>query len=300
MPNRKKNNANTVVGVFYTRDEAEHAIHELKDAGFDDNKIGMISRNAEGKLVQEKGETYAEEGAVAGAAAGAGVGALIGLGVLSGVIPVVGPVLALGTLGTILLNAAGGAAIAGLAGALIGWGVPEEDASYYEEQVKGGRFLVTVDAADRRDEAWKVLHRYGGYNKANPTPVRGSLGHTLQLREEQLKVTKTPVKTGEVEVRKEIVTENRQIQVPVEREEVVIERRPARGKAAAGDLKAEEIRIPVSEERVTVSKETVVNEEVEVGKRKVRDTKTVSGTVRREQLKVDEQGDVRTTRRTAK
>src|SRR5439155_22456519 len=149
--------------------------------------------NAEGKLVQVKGETYAEQGAVTGVAAGAGIGALVGLGVWTGVIPVVGPVLALGALGTILLNAAGGAAVAGLAGALIGWGIPEEDASYYEDQVKGGRFLVTVDAGERRDDAWKILHRYGGYNKANPTPVRGSLGHTLQLREEQLKVHKTPM-----------------------------------------------------------------------------------------------------------
>ncbi|MBY0513739.1 MAG: YsnF/AvaK domain-containing protein [Gemmataceae bacterium] len=296
MPRSKHNHANTVVGVFYTRDEAEHAVRDLKAAGFDDSKIGMISRNAEGKLVQEKGETYAEEGAVTGAAVGAGVGGLVGLGVLSGVIPVVGPVLALGTLGTILLNAAGGAALAGLAGALVGWGIPEEDASYYEEQVKGGRFLVTVEAADRRDEAWTVLHRFGGYNKTHPTPVRGSLGHTIQLREEELRVSKTPVKTGEVEVRKEVVTEHKRIDVPVEREEVVIERRPARG-AAAGDVKAEQIRIPVSEEKVHVTKQTVAKEEVTVGKRKVTDHRTVSGTVRKEELKVNEEGDARVTRR---
>ena len=126
--------------------------------------------------MQEKGETYTEEGAVAGAVAGVGAGALIGLGVWTGLIPVIGPVLAVGTLGTILLNAAGGAALGGLAGALIGWGIPEEDAEYYENEVKGGRYLVTVDAGDRRDEGWKILHRYGGYNKTNPTPVRGSLG----------------------------------------------------------------------------------------------------------------------------
>jgi len=230
---------------------------------------------------------------VTGLAAGAGIGALVGLGVWTGIIPVIGPVLALGTLGTILLNAAGGAAVAGLTGALIGWGIPEEDAAYYEEQVRGGRFLVTVHAADRRDEAWAILHRFGGYNKANPTPVRGSLGRTIQLREEELRVDKTPVRTGEVEVRKEVVTENRQIQVPVEREEVVIERRPARGSAAAGEMKAEEIRIPVSEEKVHVSKQTVAKEEVSVGKRKVTHHQSVGGTVRKEQLRVDKKGDAK-------
>jgi len=97
------------------------------------------------------------------------------------------------------------------------------------------------------------------------------------------------VNTGEVDVRKEVHTEQRQITVPVEREEVVIERRPATGRAS-GDMKAEEIRIPVKEERVRVTKEAVVKEEVSVGKRKVRDTKTVSGTVRKEELAVESKG----------
>jgi uncharacterized protein (TIGR02271 family) len=96
-----------------------------------------------------------------------------------------------------------------------------------------------------------------------------------------------------VKVRKEVVTEHKQINVPVEREEVVIERKPAGGRAASGDIKAEEIRIPVKEERVDVHKEAVVKEEVTVGKRKVQDTQTVSGDVKKEELRVEERGDVR-------
>jgi hypothetical protein len=83
------------------------------------------------------------------------------------VIPVIGPVLAIGTLGTVLLNAAGGAAVAGVAGALIGWGVSEEDAKYYEGEVKAGRYLVTVDCG-YGDDARDVLTRYGGYSRATP------------------------------------------------------------------------------------------------------------------------------------
>src|SRR4051812_49948947 len=37
-----------------------------------------------------------------------------------------------------------GAAIAGIAGALIGWGIPEEDAKYYEGEVQAGRYLALV------------------------------------------------------------------------------------------------------------------------------------------------------------
>jgi len=81
------------------------------------------------------------------------------------VIPVVGPVLALGTLGTILLNAAGGAAIAGIAGALIGWGIPEEDARYYEGEVNAGRYLVTVECG-QGDDARDLLYRHGGHDRA--------------------------------------------------------------------------------------------------------------------------------------
>src|SRR5262245_52326673 len=168
---------NTVVGVFYTRSEAEQAIHDLRTAGFDSDRIGMIARDTSGKLVTEKGneETMVGEGAAAGAVVGAGAGALVGLGVLSGVIPVIGPILAMGTLGTILLNAAGGAAIMGLVGALVGLGIPEDEAKYYETEVHDGRFLVTVDAGNRQTEAWKILHRAGGYNRtiprAEPAPM---------------------------------------------------------------------------------------------------------------------------------
>jgi hypothetical protein len=165
----KRGSQNAVIGVFYTRSEAEQAIRDLRAAGFADDKIGMIARDSDGRMVTEKGgETMAEEGAVAGAVVGAGAGALVGLGVLTGVIPVIGPVLAIGTLGTVLLNATGGAAILGLVGALVGLGIPEDDARYYESEVHGGRFLVTVDATGRENEAWGVLHRSGGYNRTNP------------------------------------------------------------------------------------------------------------------------------------
>src|SRR5689334_15130030 len=153
MTTRRKHHA--VAGVFETRAQADRAVAELKKAGFKDGEIGMVYRDTGGKTVKTgaANETYAEEGAAAGAVAGAAGGALIGAGVIAGVIPAIGPALALGTLGTILANAAGGAALAGVAGALIGWGIPEEDAKFYESEVKAGRFLVTVEAKGREDEA---------------------------------------------------------------------------------------------------------------------------------------------------
>lgn len=165
----KRDKAQTVIGVFQDRAAAEDAILELRRAGFPDDSIGMVARAPDGTVTTEKtGETMAAEGLAAGAVVGAGAGTLVGLGVLAGTIPVIGPVLAVGTLGTILLNAAAGAAVAGIVGALVGMGIPEEDAKYYEEELRGGRFLVSVQAGDRETEAWAILRRMGGYNRAYP------------------------------------------------------------------------------------------------------------------------------------
>jgi hypothetical protein len=160
---------NTTVGVFADRAAADRAIAELRAAGYRDDQIGLVAKDPSGRTVKTDGsgakETKAGEGAAIGAGVGAAAGAAVGVGVLAGVIPVIGPVLALGTLGTVLLNAAGGAAIAGIAGALVGWGVPEEDAKYYEGQVQAGRYLVTVECGTGGD-ARDVLRRHGGYDRS--------------------------------------------------------------------------------------------------------------------------------------
>ena len=52
------------------------------------------------------------------------------------------------------------------------------------------------------------------------------------------------------------------------------------------------IEVPVREEEVNVEKRPVVTEEVEIGKRAVQDTERVSGTVRREEARVEREGDV--------
>lgn len=218
--------------------------------------------------------------------------------------PVIGPVIAGGILASVLASAVGGAAIAGLVGALVGLGIPEEDAHFYQGEFEAGRTIVTVKAEGRYDDAWKILHGHDAYNRDTAGEVRGTTpkvsttggGQTVQVHEEQLHAHKTPVKTGEVHVRKEVVTEQKTIQVPVTREEVVIERHPVSGRASSKAIQSgEEIRIPVSEEKVRVSKETVVKEEVSVGKRKVTGTEQVSGTVRHEEVKVVTEGDVKVT-----
>jgi hypothetical protein len=157
---------NTIVRVFHNRADAERAITALRAAGYRDDQIGLVGKDARGKTVRKSGdeETNVEEGAAVGAGLGALGGAAVGAGIAAGVIPVIGPVLALGTLGTILVNAAGGAAALGITGALVGWGIPEDDAKFYENEVQSGRFVVTVECG-QGDDARDILSRHGGFDR---------------------------------------------------------------------------------------------------------------------------------------
>jgi uncharacterized protein (TIGR02271 family) len=112
----------------------------------------------------------------------------------------------------------------------------------------------------------------------------------VQLLGEVLRVHKDRVNRGEVRIRKEVVTENQNIQVPVQREELVVDRRPVTdGRPATGTLGEEEIRVPLSEERAKLDKSTVVREEVNVSKKPVEEVRDLSGEVRHEELVVDDE-----------
>ncbi|NOU79633.1 YsnF/AvaK domain-containing protein [Paenibacillus sp. LMG 31459] len=129
--------------------------------------------------------------------------------------------------------------------------------------------------------------RTGGFNDLDED-------RKLRLREEQLDVSKNKVQTGEVNVHKEIIEEQKTINVPVTHEEIVIERRAVNNDTTAEPVGADEtIRIPVSEEQVEVRKNTVVTGEVEIHKREIQGTEQVQDTVRREEARVDKSGDVK-------
>ncbi|HCP75939.1 MAG TPA: hypothetical protein DIU08_15040, partial [Ktedonobacter sp.] len=97
--------------------------------------------------------------------------------------------------------------------------------------------------------------------------------------------------TGQVGIRKEVVTEQQSIDVPVSREEVVIERRPASGQPSDTPIgEGETYRIPVREEQVTIDKQPVVREEVSLGKRQIQDTQRVSDSVQHEEARIEREG----------
>ena len=147
----------TAAATFGSRDEAERAVDRLRDAGFDNEKIGWAMRDGD----TPEGAKDVAKGATAGALTGAGLGAA-GAAVAMALIPGVGPFLAGGYLGTVLTTAGVSAAAGGLLGGVTGLGFDEDETRHYEDALKGGRAVVTVQAGDRYTEAADILAECGG------------------------------------------------------------------------------------------------------------------------------------------
>lgn len=131
-------------------------------------------------------------------------------------------------------------------------------------------------------------------NSTNNTNTNESTNNdaTLQLRKEELDITKSKVQKGEVELSKEIIEEQKCVDVPITREEVVIERKPLNNETCDAPIANEApIRIPVSEEKVDVNKRTVVTEEISAHKQPVEATQHIDETIRREEARVNTTGN---------
>ena len=203
----------------------------------------------------------------------------------------------------------------GILDSLQNLGFGQDEANYYNNEFLAGRTVVTVKSQDSRDEAYDILMRNGAYdmnsagNNASTTQTTNTdqyaqadsnamAGQKVQLHEEQLQATKERVQSGEVNIRKNVVSEEQTINVPVSREEVYVERHAVNSPVPSDTPigQEEEItRIPVSEEQVQVTKQPVVTEEINVGKRVVQGNQPVTDTVRHEEARIENQGNVNVT-----
>jgi len=146
--------ANLITGLFDTEAAAENAVSQLKAMGYGSNEITIVMRDrgAAATLATDTGSRTLEgvgEGAVIGGVIGAVLGGLLAIG--SVVIPGVG-LIAAGPLAAMWA----GAGMGGLAGSVIGWlvgaGIPEDVAPYYERGLAAGGVVVAV-ACHPGDEA---------------------------------------------------------------------------------------------------------------------------------------------------
>jgi uncharacterized membrane protein len=153
-----------VTALFPSRATAERAIEDLGDAGFTHDDISMLmSDTTRGREFAMKEANKAPEGAATGATLGGIIGAVVAGLAAVGTLAI--PGLALVAAGPVVAGLAGlgaGAAAGGLTGALVGVGIPEHEAKFYDEKIRTGGILLGVYAHDdRKKEAKHILEAAG-------------------------------------------------------------------------------------------------------------------------------------------
>ena len=176
---------------------------------------------------------------------------------------------------------------------------------YSKDQVKDAPRIDENGDLSPAEES--ELYRHYGLASADDTRETGNAGEragygsddrtagdAMTRSEERLVAGTRTEHAGKARLRKHVVTEQQQVSVPVQREEVRLEREPItdanRGDATAGpDITESEHEVTLRAERPVVETETVPVERVRLNKETVTDQQNVSGEVRKE--RIDFEGD---------
>jgi uncharacterized protein (TIGR02271 family) len=181
------------------------------------------------------------------------------------------------------------------------------------QQVKDAPKMAPDEELSEQQEA-ELFRHYGidytaegsvtATDNARDTVGRDTSGPTtddaMTRSEEELRVGKTSRESGRARLRKYVVTEQVEQTVPVQREEVRLEREPITD-ANVGDAKAgpaiseEEHEVTLHEEELVTEKRAVPKERVRLDKQTVTDDQTISEEVRKEQIEAE--GDTQGQRR---
>lgn len=128
----------SVVAVFVNFSDAQDAVRQIEAAGLGAH-VSLVSRGNEQQLDAmgplDQGDDMEKNGAI-GAATGATVGLLASSALL--VVPGIGPVLFAGAIASGIT----GGIVGGIVGAMSGWGVKEDAAKEYEQELREGKSLV--------------------------------------------------------------------------------------------------------------------------------------------------------------
>ncbi|MDQ0972446.1 uncharacterized protein (TIGR02271 family) [Neobacillus niacini] len=117
---------------------------------------------------------------------------------------------------------------------------------------------------------------------------------TLKLHKEELQVSKKWIETANVTVYQKSYTEEKQILVPVRREELIIEKKMLNSEGET-DKSIETIRIPLREDRIEVTLHPTLLEDVEIYKNQYEEIKQVIETLKEEKVHIQTIGDVKLT-----
>ena len=160
------------IATFDTHTGAEHAVKALSDAGFDITHLSVIGK---GYHVDEDVTGFYNQGdrirfwGLRGAFWG-GLWSLF-FGGLFITVPVIGPVVALGYIGTIIVGALEGAVLVGgvsaISAALYGIGIPRDSVLAYDTTVAADGFLVMAHDTPARVAAARAILETTGASRVD-------------------------------------------------------------------------------------------------------------------------------------
>ena len=163
--------SNYVSRVFDDRESADRAFNELNEQGYTKDDINVLMSDDTRKryfnsdaVDTELGDKVAEnagKGSLIGGGIGAVVGAIAAIGT-NVLLPGVGLVVA-GPLAAGLAGAGAGAATGGIIGALTGAGVPEDEATRYNDRIKDGGIYMGFKPRNEADARSVYDRWYDGY-----------------------------------------------------------------------------------------------------------------------------------------
>ncbi|MBT2548033.1 DUF2382 domain-containing protein [Arthrobacter sp. ISL-65] len=167
----------------------------------------------------------------------------------------------------------------------------EEDRLYGHYGLGGGTTYTDTTRDTGRTDTDTYASRETTGTMGRDTSAGGT-DDAMTRSEERLRVGTEKQAAGRARLRKYVTTENVTQTVPVEREEVRLEREPIteenRGAAMSGpDITEDEHEVTLHEERPVVEKETVPVERVRLDKDTVTDDVTVQEEVRKENIDTD-------------
>lgn len=263
--------AHTVIGVFDTAAEAQRAVQQLEQNGFQRDYVDVAP--FEGSSAATSSTSTNTTGTRAEAAVD---------------------------------NA--GDSISNFFSNLFGGDDDNNTAHNYSNVVRSGKSLVTVHAqsASEAERARDLLDEYGAvdvddmttqstsgnaYAGGQSATVQTGEAGTLKVMEEQLQVGKRVEQTGGVRVRSRIVERPVEEHLRLREEHVTIQRQAVNRPATAADFNAfkeGEIEITESAERAVVGKEARVVEEISLGKEVTEREETIRDTVRKTEIDVEQ------------
>lgn len=156
----------TIVGMFDNYSSAENAASQIKQSGLRTDDISILAKqnnesNTETTMSNESNNGTGihdniSDGVVTGTVLGGLAGLVIGIGTV--MVPGLGVIAAAGPIVGLL----SGAVTGGVVGGLVDLGIPEDDSKSFENDIRMGRILLTMNAQDENtDRIVSILKNCG-------------------------------------------------------------------------------------------------------------------------------------------